>query len=906
MSSSGIDLGYLRRYGYEKYNCGRCEGVMWSTRPRDTCPDRPCSKYDFLYKDYKGLKPLTLKETRRRFIEFLAKRGHGVVDPYPVLAKWRDDLYLTIASIIVFQPHVTDGLVDPPHNPLVIVQPSVRLTDIDNVGLTFGRHMTSFEMGGMHAFNKPGRWVYWVEGVLDNTIDFFTKEVGLGLDDMVFKESWWEGGGNAGPAPEVLVDGLEVATLVFMKYKNVGGKLVENPVLVVDCGYGIERIAWLMQRTPTGFHAVYGNLVDVFKKILGVDEPPHDVLKKIVYETSDKEISSLRQLLEEASRLGFGDYVRDLEKSIYMYSILDHTRTLALMLADGIVPSNTGEGYLARLVARRLVRNTLLTGVELSRVRDIVLELLDAQISYWDGDYIFGKLKARRDYIVEVAQLEVGKFVNTLVESESLVKKLLSRKRALSLEDLISIYDSYGVPPEVVAEKARGLGVSVGVPGDFYSIVASRHTAPPRLAKQVEKQEGVEDWVGSFPETAPVFHLDPYQTRVDARVLGVRGRLVILDRTVIYPRSGGQDHDTGFIKAGGNVYRVVEAYKTGGNVVVHVLDREPDLKPGDLVEVEVDWGRRYRLMRHHTATHIVLAAARRVLGDHVWQAGAEKTVEKARLDITHYKPITREEVEAIENEANRIIDSRLELNVYKLGRFEAESKYGIRLYQGGPVYSSVVRVVEIPGVDAQACFGTHVKNTAEVGAIKILSVDRIQEGVVRLEFVAATRLPEVVRSMLEEEEKALKVLGGDKIVAAAERVAGELKAKSALLGKYRSILKDMLLEKSVVESRCGFKYYMVNIPVEDEQLKKEIVEEAALKRKMMVVAVVNSIIEAAVDPSLVREGKINLTKLVEELKAYGKGGGKPDHIVVKLNKPIDPSMIASIVEKLVCPEQPVP
>ncbi|MGC9122190.1 MAG: alanine--tRNA ligase-related protein, partial [Thermogladius sp.] len=357
MSTSGIDLGYLRKYGYEKYRCVKCEGVMWSTMPRETCPDRPCSKYEFLYKDYKNLRPLSLREVRGRFIDFLVRRGHGVVDPYPVIAKWRDDLYLTIASIIVFQPHVTDGLVDPPYNPLVIVQPSIRLTDIDNVGLTFGRHMTSFEMGGMHAFNKPGKFVYWVEGVLDNTIDFFTKEIGLSLDDIVFKESWWEGGGNAGPAPEVLVDGLEVATLVFMKYKDAGGRWVENPVLVVDCGYGIERITWLSQRTPTGFHAVYGSLVGKFKDLLGVEEPPSDVLKKIVYETSDKEISSVSELLDLATKLGFGEYAKDLERSLYTYSILDHTRTLALMLADGIVPSNTGEGYLARLVARRLVRN---------------------------------------------------------------------------------------------------------------------------------------------------------------------------------------------------------------------------------------------------------------------------------------------------------------------------------------------------------------------------------------------------------------------------------------------------------------------------------------------------------------------------------------------------------------------
>ncbi|WP_434731792.1 alanine--tRNA ligase [Thermogladius sp. KZ2Tp1] len=898
MSTSGIDLGYLRKYGYEKYRCVKCEGVMWSTRPRETCPDRPCSKYEFLYKDYKNLRPLSLREVRSRFIDFLVKRGHGVVDPYPVLAKWRDDLYLTIASIIVFQPHVTDGLVDPPYNPLVIVQPSIRLTDIDNVGLTFGRHMTSFEMGGMHAFNKPGKFVYWVEGVLDNTIDLFTKEIGLSLDDIVFKESWWEGGGNAGPAPEVLVDGLEVATLVFMKYKDAGGRWVENPVLVVDCGYGIERITWLSQRTPTGFHAVYGSLVGKFKDLLGVEEPPSDVLKKIVYETSDKEISSVSELLDLATKLGFGEYAKDLERSVYTYSILDHTRTLALMLADGIVPSNTGEGYLARLVARRLVRNVLLAGVELSRVRDVVLELINAQINYWIGDYVFGKLASRRDYILEVAQAEVGKFVDMLVESESLVRKIVSRKKQLSLEDLISIYDSYGVPPEIVVEKARSLGINVQLPPDFYSVVAARHSAPPRLAKQVEKQEEFE-WVSNLWETVPEFHVDPYKKSTEARVLGVKGRLVVFDRTVIYPRSGGQDYDTGIVRSGKEVYRVVEAYKFG-NVIVHVLDREPSLRPGDAVVVEVDWGRRYRLMRHHTATHLVLAAARKVLGEHVWQAGAEKTVEKARLDVTHYKPLTKEDVDAIEKEANRIVDLRIDLNVNTLSRFDAEKKYGIRLYQGGSVYSSNVRVVEIPGFDAQACYGTHVKNTAEVGGIKIINVDRIQEGVVRLEFVSATRIPEVMRDFVEEEQKALSILGGDNIVAAAERTVSELKEKTSLLGRYRSFLKEILLERNVVRTSCGFEYYFVPIPIEDEALRKEVVEEAALKRRAMVVVLMGDLLEVAVDPNKARESGLDLTKVVKELGQYGKGGGKPDHVIIKLFKPTDPGLINHVIERAIC------
>jgi alanyl-tRNA synthetase len=371
--SEVVSFKYLEKeYGYKRYKCKVCGGFFWSRVPRDTCPDRPCSRYEFLYKNYAKVSPLNLSDVRRRFIEYLVKRGHGVVDPYPVVAKWRNDLYLTIASIVVFQPLVTEGLIDPPHNPLVIVQPSIRLTDIDNVGLTFGRHLSSFEMGGMHAFNKPGKIIYWSEGIFENTIGFFTEAIGLEIDDLVFKEGWWEGGGNAGPAPEVLVDGIEVATLVHMAYKVVNGRYELNPLLVVDCGYGIERITWLTKRTPTGFHAIYGDLVEKYKNILGVEEPPEDVLKRAVYVLSNIEYRSVEEYAQLLEKTGFKDYVRRLVSAVYLYSVLDHVRTLSLMLSDGVVPSNTSEGYLARLVLRRLLRSLLKLGVKHSELRDIV------------------------------------------------------------------------------------------------------------------------------------------------------------------------------------------------------------------------------------------------------------------------------------------------------------------------------------------------------------------------------------------------------------------------------------------------------------------------------------------------------------------------------------------------------
>lgn len=907
VEASIVNYEYLReKYGYQRYKCKVCGGYFWSRVPRETCPDRPCSKYEFLYKDYKRVQPLSVQEVRRKFIEFLAKKGHGVVDPYPVLARWRNDLYLTIASIVVFQPAVTEGIVDPPHNPLVIVQPSIRLTDIDNVGLTFGRHLSSFEMGGMHAFNKPGKMIYWSEGILENTIEFFSKEIGIDIDDIVFKEGWWEGGGNAGPAPEVLVDGMELATLVHMAYKVVNGKYEANPVLVVDCGYGIERIAWFTQKTPTGFHAIYQGLLRDYMNTLGVEELPPDVHRKVVYELSDKEVKSVDELYNYLKQLNLAEYYESLAKSIYVYSTLDHVRTVMLMLADGIVPSNTGEGYLARLVIRRLLRNLLKLGVEYHRLQDVVLELVDKQANYWKGDYIYGKFEHHLDYIMDVIQLETGKFVNTIMRGVEVLEKVLKRKKSITLDDLIEIYDSHGIPPEIVAERAKSYGIEVTVPPDFYSLIASRHGSPAVLVKEKESEipEDVSKWALQYSPTARIFHENPYATRIEARVLGVNDRYVVLDRTIAYPWAGGQDHDEGVVVFNGETYRIVYVGKVQ-DVVVHVLDKPPRFGKGDVVVIEIDWDRRYQLMKHHTATHIVLAAARKVLGEHVWQAGAEKTVSKARLDITHHKPLTREEVEKIEQVANAIVNSRIELKFSYVDRFTAEEKYGLKIYQGGAVYAPVLRIVEIPGWDAQACFGTHLYNTAEVGAIKIINAERIQDGVVRLEFIAGSRLVDYINALQQEREEALSAIGaqGLRLADAVKKLKEELDKADQVLDKYRDFAYRVLVEKisSEKKSICNVEAAVYELPVSDEKLVKQVVNELVFNRKLVLALIADNMIEISADPELAKKVGLDLRKVVQYLSSYGvRGGGKPDHVTGKTTKPVPTSVVFEALEKAIC------
>ncbi len=885
-SSVSRDVFRVRPFIERKYlrqKCRVCGADFWALKEREDCGDAPCTDYYFFDLPIKS-PPLSVEEVVEKFTGFFERNGHEVIEPHPVVARWREDLYLTIASIVVFQPHVTSGLVPPPANPLVIAQPCIRLEDIDSVGYTLGRHLTNFIMGGHHAFNYPDKYVYFTDETVEYARRFFTEEIGVPEDELVFKESWWEGGGNAGPAFEVAVGGLEVATLVFMMYEERDGAYTPMKLRIVDTGYGIERIAWLTQKTPTAFHAIYGeDMVRDFYGLLGLKELPEDVLRaaiRVAGRVNPRDVAGLRrigELVSTATGMGVDEIVAGLENMVKVFTLLDHSKTAALMLSDGVVPSNSGEGYLARLVLRRLFR---VLGDHATE--DAVERIFMNQVSRWRK--LYPRVWKRKDYIIEVALIELERFRRLMERAPLVIRRYIKKsKGTLGVKELVELYDSHGIPPEMVKQIARRFGAEVNVPPNFYEILVSRHARAPIKKKEKAKlPEEVLKEVKNLPATRRLFHEDSFIRRFSARVVKTIGKYVVLDKTAFYPEGGGQVGDRGILRHDGREYRVIDTQKVG-DVIVHVLEEVPNLREGDEVEGEIDWARRLVLMRHHTATHIILGAARRVLGEHVWQAGAEKTEEKGRLDITHYELPSREEIRKIEELANKVVLDARPVRTYFMPRYEAERKYGFTLYQGGVPKQAVIRVVEIEDWDAEACFGTHLKNTIEAGGIKIVNVEKIQDGVVRLEYVAGTQVVTYADKLEEELRRVGEIVGGDP-VKRARALKKEYEAIKRLLSTYRSefikMKKGELIEKATIVNGVRVITYFHEIG-DDAALRELLLEIINEHPEALIVAATRkergTLLEVSVGKDALR--KISARDILRELtkRVKGRGGGKPDH-----------------------------
>ena len=794
-------LPFFEQTDYIRKLCPKCKEYYWTQNPaQETCGEATsegCSYYTFIGKPATR-RSYSLQEMREAFLSFFEKNGHTRIKPYPVVARWRDDIYLTHASIIDFQPYVTEGITPPPANPLVISQPCIRMVDIANTGPTFGRHFTIFEMGGAHAFNYPDKEVYWKDQTVRYHHDWITKDLGVKSEEIIYKEGVWIGGGNAGPDVECIVRGLEVATLVFMQFKVINGQFVKLPIRTVDTGYGMDRYAWLSQGAPSGFHAVYGNLLQKIFKMAGINEIDEKLLIKTAEVSGlvslDKMASRTETRKKEAKLVGIS--VEDLDKFLVpienAFAVTDHTKCLSFILSEGVVPSNIQEGYLARLIFRRVYRL-----LRMLNIQGKLYDIMNMQIEMWSKDY--PHLKEMRNEILEMLKIEEEKFEDTIKRGEGMVKRISSElktrgKKHIPIETLTELYDSHGLPPEIVMQAAEKEDLKVEVPDNFYALIAQRHMEISKPAEEATSERHLENAVAGLPATVPLYYQDQYMKHFEATIQRViESEFVVLEKTCFFPEGGGQPADSGRIEFDGKEAEIVDVQKVG-RVIIHKL-KGPVPKKGDSIKGTVDWNKRYSLMKNHTATHVVGGAARHVLGQHVWQFGTQKGVEASRLDISHYRRLTLEELQKIETLANEAVLRNIPVETSWMSRNEAESQYGFRLYQGGAVPGKEIRVVKTGDWDVEACAGTHLKSTLEIGFLKIVHSERVQDGVERL--VYSIGIP-AVKAVQRSEQLLMKLSETmnapvEKLATTAGKLVRELKEGNV---ERRKLIKELALRES--------------------------------------------------------------------------------------------------------------
>lgn len=869
---------------YQK-ECSNCGRIFWTLDPdRQTCGDTPCDEYTFI-----GSPPIdeeyTRTEMEKEFLSFFEENDHSVIPRYPVVSRWRDDIYLTIASIADFQPWVTSGEAPPPANPLVVSQPSIRLNDIDNVGRS-GRHFTLFFMGGHHAFNTEDEMIYWNDETVELCHRFLTSQLGIDPVEITYVQDVWEGGGNAGEDFEVNVRGLELSTLVFMHYGIENGSRYELPLKIVDTGYGIERLAWASQGTPTSYEAILGPIVSEIRDLADVSLPPkeilgtHSKLAGLMDIETGHDLGMLRSEVSKQTGIGVDELGALMEPLENVYAIADHLRCLSFMFGDGITPSNEGGGYLSRLVLRRTLRLMRDLGL-----KEPLTKLMEFELNQLSSD--FPVLKEKKDHILEVVDLEESRYKETLSQGKRLVSRLSASlkekegKSKISKDKLVELYDSHGLPPEVVKEVADDEDIEVETPEDFYIQVAESHS---HSEKEIEEESKIpEDFdLKDLPKTETLYYDDPHQREFKAKVVRRRGDYVVLDRTAFFPEGGGQPFDKGVLRGKTKEFEVVDVQKEDG-VVFHKIDPST-LRAGQEIEGEIDWERRSAFMRHHTATHILLGALRNLLGDHVWQHGVQKGKETSRLDVSHFKRITDEELREVEKLANRVVFQNRKVNAFWMDRNEAERKYGHSLYQGGVVPGEKIRVVDVENWNAQACAGTHCTRTGEVGLIKVIRRERIQDGVERLEFASGESFLDAVQERerkLEEAADILRAEPGD-IGVAVQKIFDQWKASQKEADALRSRLADIQADQfeASAESICGLKLVAESIEGGSQEELIEIGEELTEKHKNMV-AILGSrdgsanLVVMAGEEAL--ESGVNSGKIATEAAEIlgGGGGGRP-------------------------------
>jgi alanyl-tRNA synthetase len=883
-----IDRGYLRQ------KCHKCSRMFWSKQKRELCGDPSCIGYQFI-----GNTPVKKKldyiGTWKTIEKYFTSTGHGYIKPYPTVARWRDDLYFTIASINDFQPYVVNGELDPPANPLIVPQTCIRFPDISNVGVS-GRHYTNFVMVGQHAFNtKKTGLFYWKDEALTHDINYM-KALGIPEEEIIFQEDVWAGGGNFGPCIEYFCRGLELGNCVFMQYEvtpsNKGVDLAagtgfrELKTKVIDMGAGLSRLAWITSGEPTSYEVVFGPVIEKMKKEAGIkiDKDLFVRFAKISGSLNEDEVPDLEKEKERiASVLGISkkELFDTLEPLQALYASADHMCTLLFTVTDGMLPSNSGGGYNLRMLLRRVFGFQQRFGYDLDYA-----EIIEGHADHLE--YIFPHLKHGIRTTIDVVAEEEKRYRATKEKAQSVVLNLVKKAGTggqahgapkqgitnkdrvssgkISSSDLITLYRSSGIPPEAVIEVASKNDVEVEMPGNFYEKVRAAD-GEENVVDNAPAVKTLSAELASLERTKPLYY--SREARFSATVLAiVAGKYIALDQTAFYPEGGGQVSDTGTIDG----VPVTMVTKQAG-IALHWMNDTAKFKKGQKVEGVVDLRRRLIIARHHTAAHMLNAACRFVLGEHIWQGGSHKDEEKAHLDVTHYKKITPEETAAIELKVNEYIMLDLPITTHVLPRNVAEAKYGFRLYQGGAVPGKELRVVSVGDIDSEACGGTHhmLSTTGEIGCFKIVKRESVQDGIERITYkcgsVAIAYMQERER-MLKDAADVVSVSEGE-LKRTVERFFGEWKEQRKKIEE----LTELIVQEEVKEilSESDGKPIMKILDLDDASLRKLATKVAESERSAACLLNKTGTIVCGAGKSSSQSAKAMLDKALAALG--GSGGG---------------------------------
>ena len=878
-----------------------------------------------------------LNELREKYLSFFESKGHLRLDSFPLVPK-NDPSLLLINSGMAPMKKWFLAQEEPPRHRVTTCQKCIRTPDIERVGIT-ARHGTFFEMLGNFSFQDyfkeeviPWAWEFltsdeWmaipkdrlhisVYEEDDEAYDIWTKKVGIAPDHMVRlgkEDNFWEhGSGPCGPCSEIYFDRgpeygcgkptcgvgcdcdryMEIWNLVFSQFDADGKGHYERLARPnIDTGMGLERLACVMQGV--------GNLF---------------------------EVDTVQSVLHHVEHIANKTYGEDPKTDISIRVITDHIRSCTFMVSDGILPSNEGRGYVLRRLLRRAARHGRMLGI----THPFLVELVETVIQ--SSETAYPELREHDAYIKKVIGTEEANFARTIDAGMNILNNMIdglekAHEHLLKGLDVFKLNDTFGFPLDLTKEIAAEQGIEVDEEGFHAEMTKQKERArAERLKKNISGWS--EDLFGALDaeptvftgyetlnDTGVVVALSDEETLTDAIATDEEakdGVLVVLDKTPFYAEMGGQAADHGVLNSADCSLRVLDVKKTPKGYYVHTCVLESGIvKVGDHLNAQVDKEYRMAIARNHTATHLLQAALREVLGDHVHQAGSYQDAEITHFDFTHFSAVTPEELARVQKIVNDKIYESMNVTVREMPIEEAKKLGAMALF--GEKYGKVVRVVDIEGWSTEFCGGTHVKNTAQIGGFKIVSEASVAAGIRRIEAVTGRNL--LIRANLQEAmlHTVANTLKANNVTALPVRAEAVMAENKALTKELEEIKAQVAASKVTslfdnAEEIGGVKIasaYFTGTTGDTLRGMCDTIRDKAVKPAVAVLVgkAEDKITMAVTVSKQAQEKGLKAGALVKEIAAIagGKGGGKPDFAMAGLKDEtkIDEALaaVSAIVKK---------